>query len=138
MLGGDGHQVPAHRFNAAEKGIFWWGVTFPGLIVVGTGLILDGLVPGSEMLRRDMQVASMIHSVAAIAMTVMMIGHIYMGTIGTRGAYQGMRTGYVPDGWADEHHSLWLADIQAGKIPAQRSREAAPAASPLGQATPQA
>jgi formate dehydrogenase subunit gamma len=137
MLGGD-HQVPAHRFNAAEKGIFWWGVTFPGLIVVGTGLILDGLIPGTGELRSDMQVASMIHSIAAIAMTVMMIGHIYMGTIGTRGAYQGMKTGYVPDGWAEEHHSLWLADINAGKIPAKRSSEPAPGASPLGQATSQA
>jgi len=137
MLGGD-HQVPAHRFNAAEKGIFWWGVTFPGLIVVGTGLILDGLIPGTGELRSDMQVASMIHSIAAIAMTVMMIGHIYMGTIGTRGAYQGMKTGYVPDGWAEEHHSLWLADIQAGKIPAKRSTEPAPGAGPMGQATPQA
>ena len=51
----------------------------------------------------------------------MFIGHIYMGTIGTRGAFKAMRTGYVDEAWAREHHELWLNDIEAGKIPAQRS-----------------
>ena len=50
-----------------------------------------------------------------------LLGHIYMGTIGTRGAYKAMRTGYTTEGWAKEHHELWLDDIKAGKIPAQRS-----------------
>ena len=54
--------------------------------------------------------------------------HIYLGTIGMKGAYQGMRTGYVDEGWAQEHHALWYDDIKAGKIPAQRSAAAAGAA----------
>jgi formate dehydrogenase subunit gamma len=74
-------------------------------------------------LRGQMQYAHMIHAVAAIAMMVVLIGHIYMGTIGTRGAYQGMKTGQVPEGWAREHHGLWLDDINSGKIPAQRSAQ---------------
>ena len=40
-----------------------------------------------------------------------------------------MKTGYVDEGWAEEHHTLWHDDIAAGKIPAQRSVAAAPAAS---------
>lgn len=135
MLGG-AHEVPSHRFNAGEKGIFWWGVVFPGLVVVGSGLVLNKLVPGLGEVRGDMQVAHMIHAVAALAMTVMLMGHIYMGTIGTRGAYDAMKTGYVPEGWAQEHHELWLDDIRAGKIPAQRSSAIAPP--PLGSASPQA
>jgi formate dehydrogenase subunit gamma len=39
------------------------------------------------------------------------------------GAYGAMRTGYVDETWAKEHHELWHADIQAGKISAQRSPE---------------
>ena len=54
-------------------------------------------------------------------MMALFIGHIYMGTIGMSGAYQGMRTGYVDEAWAREHHELWYDDIKAGKIPAQRS-----------------
>jgi len=55
-----------------------------------------------------------------------MAGHIYMGTIGMEGAYQGMKTGYVDETWAREHHELWYDDIKAGKIPAQRSAEVPP------------
>jgi formate dehydrogenase subunit gamma len=53
--------------------------------------------------------------------------HIYLGTIGMRGAYDAMRHGYVDEGWAQEHHALWYEDIRAGRIPAQRSPEPPPA-----------
>ena len=116
-----GVEVPSHRFNAGEKVIFWGGVFALGIVVVASGLVLDKLVPGMAYLRGDMQIASMIHSVVAVLMMVMFLGHIYLGTIGMKGAYQGMKTGYVDEGWAKEHHALWAADIQAGKIPAQRT-----------------
>ena len=66
----------------------------------------------------------MIHAVAAVLMMAMFFGHIYMGTIGMKGALQGMRTGYVDEAWAKEHHELWYDDVKAGKIPAQRSEPA--------------
>jgi formate dehydrogenase subunit gamma len=59
-------------------------------------------------------------------MMAMFVGHIYMGTIGVPGALQAMRTGYVDEAWAKDHHGLWHDDIKAGKIPAQRSAGAAP------------
>lgn len=121
-----GHEVPSHRFNAGEKVLFWGGVFFLGLIVVGSGLVLDKLVPGLEYLRGDMQIAHMIHAVATVLMMAMFIGHIYMGTVGMAGAYDAMKTGYVDETWAKEHHELWYDDIKAGKIPAQRSQPAAP------------
>ena len=130
-------QIPSHRFNPAEKGMFWWGICVPGIVVVGSGLVLDKLLPGLDYLRGDMQVAHMIHAVASILMMVFLLGHIYMGTIGTRGAYKAMRTGYVNEGWAREHHALWLDDVKAGKIPAQRSAPAG-TAQPLGGTAPQA
>lgn len=116
-------QVPSHRFNAGEKGIFWWAVTIPGLVVVASGLVLDKLIPGLGDVRREMQIALMIHSVLAIWMIAVLMGHIYMGTVGVRGAFKAMKTGYVTEGWAKEHHELWLADIKSGKIPAHRSQE---------------
>lgn len=123
------HEIPSHRFNAGEKVLFWGGVFLLGLIVVGSGLVLDKLIPGLDYLRGDMQVAHMIHAVATVLMMAMFMGHIYMGTIGMAGAYNAMKTGYVDETWAKEHHELWYDDIQAGKIPAQRSAEAAPAPS---------
>ena len=90
--------------------------------------MLDKLIPGLAYLRTDMQVAHMIHAVATVLMMALFAGHIYMGTVGMKGAYRAMRTGYVDETWAHEHHALWAADVKAGKIAAQRSAETAPAA----------
>lgn len=125
MLGD--HEVPSHRFNAGEKGMFWWGVCVPGLVVVASGLVLDKLVPGLGDVRGDMQIAHMVHATAAIIMMAMLSGHIYMGTVGVKGAHDAMKTGYVDEAWAKEHHELWYDDIKAGKIPAQRSQATPPA-----------
>ncbi len=116
-----GHEPTSHRFNAGEKAVFWGGVFFLGLIVVSSGLVLDKLVPGLIYERSTMQVANMIHAVAAVLMMALFLGHIYMGTIGMDGAYEGMSTGYVDETWAKEHHGLWYDDIKNGKIPAQRT-----------------
>ncbi len=130
------HEIPSHRFNAGEKIVFWGGVLLLGGVVVGSGLVMDKLIPDLEYSRAMMQVANMVHAVSTVLMMCMFMGHIYLGTVGTRGAYDGMRTGYVDEAWAEEHHSLWLKDIQAGKIPAQRS--ALPGASLNPEARPQA
>ena len=119
-------EVPSHRFNAGEKLVFWGGVFFLGIVVVGSGLVLDKLLPGLLYVRDTMQIAHMIHAAAAVLMMAMFIGHIYIGTIGMQGAYQGMRTGYVDETWAREHHEFWYDDIKAGKIPAQRTQAAPP------------
>jgi formate dehydrogenase subunit gamma len=37
-----------------------------------------------------------------------------------------MKTGYVDETWAREHHEYWYDDVKAGKIPAQRSEPAPP------------
>ncbi|WP_137919230.1 formate dehydrogenase subunit gamma [Hydrogenophaga sp. 2FB] len=121
-----GEEVPSHRFNAGEKAIFWGGVLVLGLTVIASGLVLDQLIPNIAYTRGTMQVAHMFHAIGAVLMVCAFFGHIYLGTIGMRGAYRAMRTGYVSEGWAREHHALWYEDIQAGKIPAQRSDASAP------------
>lgn len=115
------HEVPSHRFNAGEKVVFWGGVFALGLVVVGSGLVLDKLVPGLLYVRETMQISHMVHATAAMLMMAMFMGHIYIGTIGMKGAYKGMQTGYVDETWAKEHHELWANDIAAGKILAQRT-----------------
>jgi formate dehydrogenase subunit gamma len=118
--------VPSHRFNAGEKVLFWIGVFVLGLTVVASGLFLDKLLPGFVFTRGEMQVAHMIHATAAVMMMAAFLGHIYMGTLGVKGAFGAMRTGYVDEGWAREHHAFWADDVRSGKIPAQRSQPASP------------
>ena len=133
MFGGE--HVPSHRYNAGEKIVFWAGGIVLGLVVVASGLVLDGLVPGLGETRSQMQIGHMVHAVASVLMLALFFGHIYMGTLGVPGAMQAMKTGYVDESWAREHHPLWLDDIKAGKIPAQRSQGTGPA---VGSASPQA
>jgi len=130
-----GNEVPSHRFNAGEKVVFWGGVLILGFIVVASGLVLDMLIPGLIYERSTMQIANMVHGVATLIMMAMFIGHIYMGTIGMRGAYKAMREGYVDETWAKEHHELWYNDIKAGKIPTQRSNAGPAPAAPASTAS---
>lgn len=117
-----GEEPPTHRFNAGEKVVFWLGVVLLGLVVAGSGVVLDKLLPNFNYDRANMQVAHMVHAVTAIFMMCLIGFHIYLGTVGVRGAYRTMRDGYVDEAWAKEHHGYWLEDIQSGKIPAQRSK----------------
>jgi formate dehydrogenase subunit gamma len=126
----NGAHVPSPRFNAGEKIVFWGGVLFLGSIVVGSGLFLDKLIPGPEYLRGDMQIAHMVHAVATILMMCMIMGHIYLGTFGMHGAYKAMKTGYVDETWAREHHEIWYDDVKSGKIPAQRTPDPATKSGP--------
>ncbi len=121
-----GQEIKSGRFNAGEKFTFWVGVLGLGVIVVGSGLVMDKLVPGLTYERSTMQIAHMVHAVSNIVMLCMFLGHIYMGTLGTKGAYEGMKTGYVDESWARAHHELWLDDIKSGKTAAQRGGASAP------------
>ena len=127
MFGGS--EPASNRFNAGEKIVFWGGVLSLGVIVVSSGFVLDKLLPGLVYERATMQIAHMVHAVATVFMMAMFSAHIYLGTIGMQGAYKAMRTGYVDETWAKEHHEWWYDDVKAGKIPAQRSEPV-----PAGQA----
>ncbi len=131
-----GREVKSGRFNGGEKVTYWGGVFVLGLIAVASGLFLDKLIPGMSYERSNLQIALMVHAVSNVAMVCMFLGHIYMGTLGTKDAYEGMRSGYVDEAWAEQHHQLWYNDIKSGKIPAQRSAQRAPGASGAASTTP--
>jgi formate dehydrogenase subunit gamma len=40
----------------------------------------------------------------------LILGHIYIGTLGMEGAFEAMGTGEVDYNWAKEHHDLWLKE----------------------------
>jgi len=107
-----GHEVPSGRFNAGEKLWFWFGVLLLGVIVSASGLVMD--FPNFGQGRSVMQVANVIHAVAATLFMAASLGHIYLGTIGMKGAYDAMRTGYVDEVWAKEHHRIWYEQVKAG------------------------
>jgi formate dehydrogenase subunit gamma len=108
-----GKHIPAGFFNFGEKFWFWFGMTFLGLTISASGFVLDMIVPFMtiEYTRGTMQIANIIHSSAAILMTAMAMGYICIGTIGSQGSIDGMKTGYVDATWAKEHHELWYNKV---------------------------
>ena len=63
-----------------------------------------------------MQIANVVHMIAGAVRDCLLLGHVYLGTIGMKGAYDAMRTGYVDETWAREHHEYWYNEVKAGKV----------------------
>ncbi len=105
---GDKHPS-AKRMNAGEKAWFWT-LFFAGAGVAISGLVLD--FPNFDQEREIIQLAHLTHAILAILLMSFSLGHIYIGTIGTEGALEGMVTGRVDTTWARQHHDLWYEEIR--------------------------
>lgn len=126
-----GKEPSSGRFNAGEKIWFWGGLVVLGLVISASGFVLDMLVPSLAYTRSTMQIAHVIHVLGTTFMAAGAIGHIYLGTLGMVGAYNGMRHGYVDDTWAKEHHDLWYEQVQRGEVPRVRSQSGGAQAAPV-------
>lgn len=106
-----GHQhPPAGRFNAGEKLWFWWIASF-GVLACVSGLVLNfPIFP--ELTRENMQLANTLHLAAAAVWSLFFFGHAYIGSIGTEGAWEAMKTGHCDLKWAEQHHNLWVEDLR--------------------------
>ena len=102
-------EIPSGYFNAGEKIWFWGGVVMLGMLMSVTGLILNFVNFGQT--RYVLQIADYLHLAGSTLYIVAAMGHIYLGTLGTPGAYQGMREGTVDANWAKAHHELWYDEV---------------------------
>src|SRR5690606_18710376 len=98
---------PAYRFNAGQKMIFW-AVVLGSLFLLASGLSV--LFPLVWLDLQGTQLALILHAIAGLAMVAVILGHIYIGTIGMEGAFDAMWSGEVDRNWAEEHHNLWMAE----------------------------
>ena len=100
---GKGHDSGGF-FNMGEK-TWYWMVILIGLVISISGLIL--VSPNFGQSRVIMELTHIVHVVSAMILIVVSIGHMYLGSIGSEGALEGMKTGYVDIKWADAHHDRW-------------------------------
>lgn len=136
---------PAKKFNAGQKIIFWSVILF-GLSISVSGLSLlfpfelplfaktfgiinDIGVPGwfgfdplpvNLAPQEEMQLAQAWHAIVAFVLMAIIIGHIYIGTLGMEGAFDAMGTGEVDEAWAHQHHSIWLDEVKAREAEAPK------------------
>jgi formate dehydrogenase subunit gamma len=101
---GRGPRPHSGKINGGEKGWFWLVVVF-GIGVGVTGVLLDFPVWGQP--RFVMQLAHVIHVMAAVLFVAASFGHIYTGTLGSEGTFESMWTGSVDAAWAEQHADLW-------------------------------
>jgi formate dehydrogenase subunit gamma len=125
---GNAH-VSAGFFNTGEK-IWFWSVMLLGLTVSISGLVLVFPVFGQG--REIMQLALIVHGIAAVLFIAGSFGHIYIGTLGTEGSLESMTSGYVDENWAKGHHDRWYAEAtQGGPEPAAHDQSRAARQAPL-------
>jgi formate dehydrogenase subunit gamma len=98
---------PAGKFNAAQKALYWFTVGGGALVAVSGYLLM---FPFTVTDIAGQQWAHMVHGLMAMVMIAAILGHIYIGTLGMEGAFEGMSTGRVDYNWAKEHHSVWLEE----------------------------
>ena len=112
-LGGyvSGSHPPAGFTNGGEKAYYWL------LVIAGTAIVVSGfymLFPNLGFERAAMQNANIIHGVSSLLVIAAVCAHIYLGTLGSEGAFEGMVTGEVDEGWAKQHHNLWYEEVKQG------------------------
>ncbi|NIA69510.1 formate dehydrogenase subunit gamma [Pelagibius litoralis] len=127
-----GVHPPAAKFNAGQKLIFWsvilggisislsglamlfpfefafFGKTFAALNLIGFNL------PTELSMLQETQLSVLWHTIVALVLIAIIVGHIYIGSVGMEGAFDAMGTGQVDTNWAREHHSVWAAKVSGG------------------------
>ncbi len=130
-----GVHPPAKKFNFGQKIVFWV-VVLGGVSISVSGIallfpfqfalvsdtnafvnILGFDMPTDLTLMQEMQLMQLWHAIVGLLLIVVIIGHIYIGTLGMEGAFDAMGTGHVDENWAREHHSLWVAEMKGEPAP---------------------
>lgn len=129
MIGG-GHP-PAKKFNAGQKIVFWlvilcgisismsgWALLnpFSTTMFSDTFAIVNNVfgtdLPTTLAPVQEQQYQSLWHAIMAVFMIVVILAHIYIGSVGMEGALDAMTSGEVDENWAREHHSLWVEEVE--------------------------
>lgn len=99
---------PADKFNFGQKTVFWMVILLGlGLSVSGLSLMMPFWFDFNASIER-MQTIQLVHSGLGVGLFVLMLAHIYIGSIGMESAFDAMKTGWVDLNWAKEHHSAWV------------------------------
>ena len=59
---------------------------------------------------QEQQLQQVWHGIVGLVLIVMIIAHIYIGSLGMQGAFDAMNSGEVDRNWAKEHHGLWVEE----------------------------
>jgi len=110
VMAGREEGIPeAGRYNAGQKVLFWL------LALCMLGLLFTGIVFWrpyfAELFSIGLiRLATLLHTIAAIGLILLAVGHIYM-SIWTKGSIRAMTRGWVTRAWARKHHPAWYREM---------------------------
>ncbi|MGA1980646.1 MAG: formate dehydrogenase subunit gamma [Sedimentisphaerales bacterium] len=128
-LGSD-KDAPAGRFNGGQKAYFWT------ILLLGLVAILSGLVRIFPIFNANVQeIFLQVHRYSGLFLVMVVIAHIYLGTLANPGTWLVIISGYVSSRWAKHHHPIWWEHISkstAGKKGNGKCNVDGAGASPVG------
>jgi formate dehydrogenase subunit gamma len=107
---------PAGKYNGGQK-MFFWGMGTLGVVYVVSGLPMwmpAGFLGMGPFYGTSVNVMRLVHYVATIGGGLLLIVHVYLGTVAYPGTFGAMIHGTVTRGWAKLHHSAWRHEEESG------------------------
>lgn len=108
LMNRHGDNLRIGKYNAGQK-ILFWGIMSLISVLFMTGIVAWRAYFAAYFPIPVIRVALLAHSLAGLALILLVIGHIYMG-LWVRGSITGMLTGYVSRAWAKQHHDRWYEE----------------------------
>ncbi len=124
-----GDRPKAQRFHTGQR-IFIWFLIITGALMSYSGICLIfpySFAPFSDVFAvlnligfglpsdlsalQELQLAHVWHGVIAIIMIVVVVGHIYLGSVGIEGAIDAVTSGQIDENLARQHYSNWVAEL---------------------------
>lgn len=100
---------PAGKYNGGQK-LFFWAISLLGVVYLLTGIPMwmpDGVLGLGPFYGGLVNASRLVHYAATIGGGLLLIVHVYLGTVAYPGTLGGMLHGSVSRAWARLHHPLW-------------------------------
>jgi formate dehydrogenase subunit gamma len=102
-----GEDLEVGKYNGGQK-MFFFTAALGAVGLIASGVVLWFPQEFSQLLR---EISFVLHDVIFILFTVMIVGHIYLGTAAEPGTFTSMTRGTVSKAWARLHHPRWYREV---------------------------
>lgn len=100
---------PAGKYNGGQK-VFFWTISGLGLLYLLSGVPMwlpGGILGMGPFYGSVVNVSRLVHYLATVGGGLLLIVHVYLGTVAYPGTLGGMLHGSVSRAWAKLHHPAW-------------------------------
>lgn len=100
---------PAGKYNGGQK-LFFWAISLLGVVFVVSGIPMwlpGGVLGLGPFYGTVVNVSRLLHYLATVGGGLLLVVHVYLGTVAYPGTLGGMLHGSVSRAWARLHHPAW-------------------------------